>query len=170
MKKLAGASLVIFLALSTVQVNAEVTQRDLQVVARVLGFLEPPFTGETLLGIVYDPSSGRSSQQAENIRQLLGPGMQTGNMLLKPVMVPVREAANAEVDLFFLTEYLDETGEYSGAKRLPCVTTDIEQVRRGACIVGIQSMPRIEIIVNKQAAENSGVKFSSVFRMMIREI
>jgi len=50
-----------------------------------------------------------------------------------------------------------------------CLTTDLAQVRGGACAIGIRSGPRVEILVNHAAAESSGVSFSTAFRMLITE-
>lgn len=154
--------------------HAEVTARDLQIVARTLGFLDPPLTGEVDVGIVFDAGSTRSSNEAQSINRLLGSGLTVGNLRLKPVLVPLARAASANVHFFLLAEAsgegTDQLRPVVQNRQLPCLTTDLEQVRNGNCAVGIQSAPKVEILVNREAAAASGVGFASVFRMMIKEL
>jgi ABC-type uncharacterized transport system substrate-binding protein len=154
--------------------HAEITVTDLQVAARALSFVENPLSGAVRVGIVYASGSPRSVQQAEALRDMLGNGLRAGNLELRPVMVESKEAANANVDLFFLTEHVATDGtQLSSAsmkKQIPCVTTDVGQVRNGACIMGVRSRPKVEILVNRAAAAASGVTFATVFRVMITEI
>jgi hypothetical protein len=42
-------------------------------------------------------------------------------------------------------------------------------VRDGTCAIGVRSHPRVEILVNHAAAEASGIRFSTSFRMLITE-
>lgn len=168
------ALLSLLLALSP-QARAEVTQRDLQVASRALGFMEPPFTGALRLGIVYAPDRPVSSRQARQIAAMMSSGMSTGNITLMPVLVQLSEVDDATVDLFLLTSNLGEVGsgqfrEAWLARGIPCLTTDIEQVRAGNCLLGIRSSPKVEILLNSRTAARVGVTFASVFRMMIVEL
>jgi ABC-type uncharacterized transport system substrate-binding protein len=151
---------------------AEVTATDLQVAARALTFMEQPLRGVVRVGIVYSPGSARSAEQAQSLRALLGSGMRVGSVDLRPVLVPAAELAAANLDLLFVTEYLSpaDTRLTAAVKNLPCVTTDLEQVRNGTCLMGVRSRPKVEIIVNRATAEASGVRFATVFRVMITEI
>jgi hypothetical protein len=167
-KQIIGSGLAILLVTAALEVSAEVTTRDLQVAARALGFMDPPLSGEKLMGIVFDPSNNRSRQQAENIRDMIGAGLASGNLRLLAELVPVAEIDTAQVDLFFLTEYLNEL--HINTPTRPCLTVALEQVRNGICAMGVQSLPRVDIIINRQAAEASGLNFAAVFRVMIREI
>lgn len=164
---LLGACLVLPVAAA----RADISQKDLQITARALSFMEKPPIGETRLGIVYDPNDPRSAAQAQAVKKMLASGMKVGNLVLKPVMVELGQAARANVDLFFLTEHLGEgsadIADISEAEQIPCITVDIAQVRQGACVMGVRSRPKIEILVNRQAAANSGMKFATAFRMMI---
>jgi ABC-type uncharacterized transport system substrate-binding protein len=156
-------------------VSAEVTPTDLQVAARALSFMERPLAGAVRVGILYAPESPRSVREAEALRELLGNGMKAGKLELRPSLVKVREAATADVDLFFLTEFVAPAeaaaaaAKIAGSKR-PCVTTDIAQVESGACLMGVRSTPKVQIVVNRAAAKDSGVAFATVFRVMITEI
>lgn len=168
------AGLVLAFPPLSLEAAAAVTEKDLQVTARALSFMASPFKGVTRVGIVYDPADSRSQSQAESVRQMLDGGLQAGQVVLVPVLVPLAQAARAEVDLFFLTEYLGERAaplrEVMHRRRFPCVTVDLEQVRSGACVMGVQSSPKVQILINRAAAESGGIQFANVFRMMIVEI
>jgi len=167
-------SLMVPFLVMSVPANAEVTEDDLHIAARALSFMESPFTGETRVGIVYDPDNARSARQAETVRSILADGLEAGELILTPVMVPIGKGASADVDLLFLTEYLGDRSatisELVSSKGIPCVTTDIAQVRSGACVMAVRSAPRVEILVNRQAADLTGTSFTAVFRMMITEL
>ncbi len=154
--------------------SADVTTTDLQVMARALSFMERPPSGTINIGIVHVPSNPASLRQAQAIQSTLGSGMRVGNLNMRPVLVPLDTAGNAGVDLFLLTEHLGPAAtplaDIAASRRMPCVTVDLDQVREGACIVGIRSRPRVEILVNRAAATNSGVAFATAFRMMVTEL
>jgi hypothetical protein len=162
------------LVLSAAPAWAEVSPLDVQVAGRALSFLARPLTGEVTMGIVYSRGNVDSIRDAQDLEKQLGSGLRVGNLTLKPQLVPVTEAARANVGLFFVTP---GTGTDAAAllditrtKHIPCVTTDMGQVTAGRCAVGVRSTPKIEIVVNRAAAAASGTTFSTVFRMMITEL
>jgi ABC-type uncharacterized transport system substrate-binding protein len=154
--------------------RADVTLTDLQVAARALSFMEAPLTGTVRVGIVHDPANPRSTRQAQEMQVMLSDGLQVGNVELRPVMVGLDEASAADVDLFFLTEYLSSQelllAAISTTRQIPCITTDVAQVQRGACLMGVRSTPKVEILVNRAASIDSGMAFATVFRVMITEL
>jgi hypothetical protein len=154
--------------------RADVTKTDMQVVARALSFVSDPLSGTVRVGIVYAANSPRSVRQAQTLRSMLAAGLRIGTLELRPVLIESAGIANADVDIFFLTEYIpaDETPDLGGGVRRPtlCVTTDIPQVRSGACIMGVRSQPKVEVFVNRAAASANDVTFSTVFRVMITEL
>jgi len=153
---------------------AQVSQNDMQIVGRVLSFLEKPLTGEVVVGIVYAADNAQSLREAENVAQLLGGGLKVGSVTLKPLLVPIANITHVNAGMFFLTPGLGlqakGIAEATRSKHVPCITTDITQVREGVCTVSVRSQPKIEILVNRMAAKDSGTAFSTVFRMMIKEI
>jgi hypothetical protein len=161
------------LALSSVSAGADVTAGDLQIVARTLGFLERPLTGELNMGIVHDSGNTNSRRQAELIADMLDRGLRVGGLQLRPVLVTVGEAADASVDVFMMTEFLGDSAAGFPAvldhRQLPCITTDMQQVRNGICVIGVQSAPKVEIRVNSESAGRTGTRFSTAFRMLIKE-
>jgi hypothetical protein len=174
MKNTTKALMAIAIIFPLSAARAEVTPKDLQVMARALGFTEKPATGDVTIGIVYAPSNPQSAKEAEDLQKLMGDGLKAGAMVLKPKLVKIDEVASADAGAFLLTEGVDadasKLAAATKAKQKPCVTTDIAQVQSGACVMGIKSEPKVEIIVNKAAAADSGVSFAASFRMMITEL
>lgn len=155
--------------------HADITKADVQVAARALSFVSDPLSGTARVGIVYAKSSPRSVREAERLRRILVDGLRIGAVELRPVLVETADVADADVELFFLTEHMaaTETPNLLGNNnRQPilCITTDIEQVRNGACVMGIRSQPKVEVFVNRASAAANGITFSTVFRVMITEL
>lgn len=152
----------------------EVTQADLMVAARTIGFIQNLPHGTVTVGIVYDPGVAQSEQRAREIDALFGDGLRSGNFLLKPVLLPLNKLQNITPDLYFLTEGADtaaaQVSRASRARKIPCITFDLEKVRNGTCTIGVRAKPRIQIIVNHAAAEASHTELSAVFRFMITEL
>jgi hypothetical protein len=155
--------------------RADVTAKDVQVMARALGFTEKPPTGEVNIAIVFAPGNPQSAKEATDLQAMLGSGLKAGNLTLKPVMVKIDELGSAgDVAAFLLTEGVGadaaKVGEATKAKQKPCLTVDMAQVQSGACVMGIKSEPKVEIVVNKASAAASGISFGAAFRMMITEL
>jgi len=155
--------------------RADITPKDVQVMARALGFTEKPPTGEVTIGIVFAPGNAQSAKEASDLQNMLGSGLKAGNLTLKPVMIKVDDIAGAgDVAAYLLTEGVGAEGAKvaaaTKAKQKPCVTVDIAQVQSGACLMGVKSEPKVEIVVNKATAADAGVGFAASFRMMITEL
>jgi hypothetical protein len=167
---LTGLCLLLLLA----PVRADVGPGEMQIMARALSFLQKPPSGVLRVGVVFSPIIAESSREAEAVERILRDGLQVGNLTLKAVPVPLNEISRTNTDLLFLTGGLQEQGQQvaavTRARHIPCVTTDLAQVRSGACALGIRSQPSIQILVNRATAVADGISFSTVFRMMITEI
>jgi hypothetical protein len=159
---------------SALPLCSEILTQDLQIAARALSFMERPLTGVVHAGIVYSAKDQRSVRQADELQRMLGRSARFGNLELRAVRVEIGEVARAKVDVLLLTDYIGDAdarrADLSGTRSVPCVTTDIQQVRDGVCMMGIRSTPKVEILINRAAAAKSGVKFATVFRMLITEL
>lgn len=154
---------------------ADWTKTDVQVAARALSFVADPLRGTVRVGIVYAPDSPRSVRQAQSLRDMLVDGPRIGGLELRPVLLDAAVVPSANVDLFFLTEFIppDEAPRLQGEgtqRPILCITTDIAQVRSGNCIMGVRSQPKIEVFVNRATASANNITFSTVFRVMITEL
>jgi hypothetical protein len=170
-----GAQLLLLCcaALACGAAHAQFTLSDVQIAGRALGFLDKPLQGQVTAGIVYSPANPQSTREAEALKDLLGDGLKIGNITLRPVLVSVADVQHATAALFLLTDGLDDVtpvADASRTKKIPCITTDLRKVKDGICAIGVRSQPKIEILVNRNAAIASQLSFSAVFRMMISEI
>ena len=154
--------------------GATVTETDVLVAARALSFLQNPPAGEIRVGIVYSPGDPRSVEEAEQLQRILAGGLKVGNLTMTPLKVTLDELASTNVQLLWLTAGIDRDGERvadaTKVKQIPCITVDLAAVHNGACVMGVSSQPRVEIIVNRAAAAKSNMSFATVFRLLVTEI
>jgi len=154
--------------------HAQMTMADLQIAARALSFMEHPLSGTVRLGIIYVPGDEASIRQADDVARLLGSGLKVGNLTITPVRVPVDQAGTAPVDLFFLPEGIGNqalpVSAASRKRKLTCITLDIKQVENGFCVLGVQSLPKVRIYVNRAASNACNASFVTVFLMMVTEV
>jgi hypothetical protein len=153
--------------------HAALTQTDVLVAQRVIGFVEKFSSGVMRVGIIVAPDSAQSIQEANNLKALLANQARTGDNVFQPILVRTDQLADADVGLLFLTDGLGaaaaKVASISKERKLTCITFDLTLVKNGTCTIGIQSRPKIEVFVNRKAAAQTGTVFSSVFRLMITE-
>jgi len=155
--------------------RAEIGAKDVLVVGRVLGFVKSGAAGATKLAIVYDPAKPETQKEAETVQGLVGAGLKAGAKTLTPVLVKLGDVgAITDASAFFLTDGLGaeaaKVQQAVVARKIPCSTLDIAQVQAGYCTVGVRVAGKIEIIVNKSAADSAGIVFDDAFKMLITEI
>ncbi len=64
----------------------------------------------------------------------------------------------------------DAVLDASRAQHALCVTSALAAVQSGSCTMSIRSNPRVEIVLNAEAARAAGVGFPIAFHMMVREL
>ena len=150
--------------------NAEFAAKDAQVMARVMGFMDQPPPATAKLGIVYDAGT---QKQAEALMAQLGSSFAAGKFTLVPMLVKIGDVGGANVDAVILMAGVGggaKVAEVTKSKKLPCFTGDRALVSSGACLVCINTDPKVEILLNKGLAASSGITFGAAFKMMITEI
>jgi len=150
--------------------NAEFAAKDAQVMARVMGFMDQPPPASVKLGIVYDAGN---QKQAEALMAQLGGSLAAGKFTLVPTLVKIGDVASANVNAVVLmagTGGAANVAAITKSKKIPCFTGDRALVQSGACLVGINTDPKVEILLNKNLAASSGISFGAAFKMMITEI
>ncbi len=173
-----GASLLAAAAVLAVGWSAplpavEPTTRDLQVLARAMGFLDRSLGGTAEIGIVYPEQSAAGRAEALRIAASFGAGLRAGNLVLLPRPVTVESVAGAGMAVLLLT---DAAAAQAGAvaravagRSVLTVSSDRSLVDSGLVVMAVRGEPRVEILVNRAAAQAAGIGFAPAFRMMIQE-
>lgn len=164
-----AAAVVLATAIMAPAAHAEFTVKDAQVMGRVLGFLDQAPPATVNLAIVYD---GGSKSAAEALAGQLS-GMKAGNFTLVPKAVSIGDVGGVNANAILLMNGVGGAGKVADvtrSKKIPCFTGDDSQVKSGACLIGIKSDPKVEILLNGALSKSSGITFGAAFRMMITEI
>lgn len=160
------------LTIAALPASADTTAKDLQVFGKTLGFVEPGLSGTVSTAIVYDAGS---KAEADAIAAAMGAGFQAGGVTLKPVLVDVSSLSSlGSHKVAILTGGLGSKHAAifaaASAAKVITVSTDESCVRGGNCVMGVKSVPSVQILVNKAAAQKSSISFKQAFRMMVTEI
>lgn len=143
------------------------TTRDLQVIARAVGFINGLPRGVIDVAVVDGPG-------ADAVIAAMGRGVAAGGVTLNPRRVSLAELTSSGVRVIIVPEGQGavHAAIAATARRLHAVTlsTDMACVRSGRCVVGVAASPRVEIVVSRAAQRASGASFSQAFSVMIREI
>jgi hypothetical protein len=147
--------------------------KDLQVAGRALTFLENGPSGRATLGVVFDPSKPASVAEKDAVMAALSGGFSAGSITLVGAPVPVSAVGGAGgVSALYVTEGVNygAVGAAAKAKKLITIGSDKACVASGACVMGVTTVPKVEITVNRASAAAVGASFKAAFRMMIKEI
>jgi hypothetical protein len=165
-----AAAALLCSAFLLVPARAEFAAKDAQVMARVMGFMDQPPPASVKLGIVYDAGT---QKQAEALMAQLGGSLAAGKFTLVPTLVKIGDVGSAGVNAVVVmagTGGASKVADITKSKKIPCFTGDRALVQSGACLVGINTDPKVEILLNKNLAASSGISFGAAFKMMITEI
>lgn len=151
---------------------ATFSAKDTQIVAKAIGFLDPPPSGGTV-ALVYDPANPASKADADAIAALFAGGISEGGSSLTAKSVDVASLGDGSGYVALIAAQSatsDKIMLAAKAHHIPCITADTGSVQSGRCVMSVHSDPKVEIIVNHGAAQAAGVSFQSAFRMLIHEI
>ncbi len=151
---------------------ASMSQKDVQIIAKAIGFMEPAPSGAGTVAIVYNASDSASKQDAEAVAAYFGDGLKAGNAVLKPKVVAVGELGAGGFLAIIApgTTMNDQVSAASRAQHALCITTDDAAVHSGACAMSVKSEPKVEITISRSAATAAGVGFGSAFLLMAHQI
>ncbi|WP_374763046.1 hypothetical protein [Yunchengibacter salinarum] len=153
---------------------AAVTAKDIQVAARSVAFLSNPPTGTVEVAVVFDPGNADSKADADSIKGLITQFPKAGGATLAPVLVPSDQLGQLSgKGVVFMASGVGNAGAVFSAAAsdgVPTLSIGEACVRAGHCVVGVVTSPKVQILVNKSAAEAASVSFKSAFLMMIQEV
>jgi hypothetical protein len=151
---------------------SSLTQKDVQILAKAIGFLEPAPTGAATVAIAYDPADPASKQDAEAIAGYFGDGLKAGAAILKPKVTEVGQLSTGGFVAVVAAAgvKIDQIAAATRALHVACITADASAVQAGQCVMSVKSDPKVEILVSRSAAASSSVGFGSAFLLMAHEI
>jgi len=163
--------LVIF---GTLPSAADTSAKDIQIAARAVAFMTNAPSGDVMTAIVYDPANAASQSEADAIMAAMAKGVKAGKAKLLPKLVPIDSLGNISGSkVAFITGGM---GSHHAAifaaastQAILVISTDMDCVNAGNCVVGVASKPKVEIIISSSARTAADISFKSAFLMMVKE-
>ena len=149
---------------------ASLSGKDLQIIAKAIGFLDPAPAGGVVAVVYSDPAS---KSDADEIVAGFGGGLASsgGTVTAKAVAAGALGEGSGYIALILASgTATNAVSSVAKLHRIPCVTGSTALVQSGACIMAVQSQPKVSITVNHSAAQAAGIGFASAFAMLIHEI
>lgn len=154
---------------------AAVNSNDFQLIMRTIGFLQDPPKTEIDFVIVFDPQIPESQADAGQLKTFLGAQLKAKELTLNTKMLPVQDISKiGQYSLVFVTggipSYHDNIQSITSKTKSLSLSLDRGCVESRQCMIYLNSDGRVEIIMDKEAVDNAGYSFKSVFLMMVNMI
>ena len=154
--------------------RAEVTPKDVQVMLKVVGFLNPPFRGKVPVAIVFDAGNEESKKDADTLKGLLD-AAQNGPVALSAKLAAPAELATLDTKVVLVMvglapSAIDVIFAAVQGRRILTISTDPACPKAGKCVVSVRTNPKVEILFSDSAAQGSGIEFQPIFRMMMTRV
>lgn len=151
---------------------ASLSGQDLQVLGTALTFMQPRPSSEGTVAIVYAAGDRGSREDAEAIMAAIGNGLTAARTTLAPRLVEADSLATTDFSVAIVAAGANSEIVMRAvrARHALCVTADQAAVQQGVCTMAIRSGGRVEIVLNHQVAEHTGIAFATAFRMMVHEL
>jgi hypothetical protein len=174
MVTVAGLASLASMAASVPSPGAAFTAKDGQVLGRTLGYVGDGMTGVTIVGIVFAPANPASQRDAEAVLAVIGGDLAAGRVRLQARLIPLDQlTAVTGIAALYVTAGLEANMvpivDAAQRLRVPTISADLACVQSGGCVVGFSTEPTVQILIDKAAAERTGVRFMQAFRMLVRE-
>lgn len=149
------------------------TLNEVKVAIRVVDFMANPPRGRTPLAIFFDGQNQRSVEDARAIMTWLSTEA-ASTIDFVPTLVDLRQWDQGRVFPVAIVAgaangYFAYIFDYARHNHTLTLTADLACVRNAMCAVGISGVPRVEVVISRQAAAACGIVFSEAFRMMVTE-
>ena len=154
---------------------SQTTNRDIAVAAKVFNFLETSLSGNTPVYIIFDPNNAASSADADAILSAISSSPKAGKVTMEPQKVEIGNLGSvASPGIIFVAQGMaashSDIHALAAQKKLISVSTDIDCVRSGQCVVGVASKPKVQIFVNESASRATDIVFKSAFLLMVETL
>lgn len=150
--------------------------KDLAIGLKTLPLLENKITGTATTAIVYDPSNAASKADATAIQAAITANPSApGGVTLAPVMVPVSDMSKlSSAKIAFVAEGAENSfgaiASAASAAGVLTISSDLDCVKGGKCVLGIVSSPDVTIYYSKTAGDAAKISFSPAFTMLVKQI
>lgn len=151
----------------------EMTQKDIAVIARTAGLVEGGPKGEITLAVI----KGSDSQEvAESFVSLINNNTTaTGKARLNAIYVAPSDIIASGADAILILNGTDEANMEAAFRvaqehKLITFTTSETCLIQQKCAIFFKTSPAIDLRMSQSAARQTGVRFGSALRMMIKEV
>ncbi len=161
----------VWLACAVPASAASLSSRDVQIIAKALGFLDPAPHGG-IIAVVYATGDAASKADAAGIVALFGDGLTSGGGMLTAKQIDAKSFGNGTGYVaIILAAGAEDTGlGNTKSHGLLSISATDSLVRSGRCVMAVHSEPRVDITVNRAAAQAAGIDFTAAFGMLVHEI
>jgi hypothetical protein len=140
-----------------------------QIIAKALGFLDPQPHGG-LVAVIYATGDPASRADANAIVALFGDGLASGGGAVTARAVDAAAFGDgAGYVAIILAAGAENAGLATLRHGLLSITAADALVKSGQCVMAVHSQPRVDITVNRAAAQAAGVGFTAAFGMLVHE-
>ena len=164
-----SAALALFM-IPAAAAAAPMSAKDVQIIAKALGFLDPAPAGG-MVAVVYTDAGSKAD--ADAVVTNFGGGLPSagGTITAKAVDAAALGDGSGYIAIILADGVTSDTASAAAkAHRIPCITANLALVQSGGCVMSVQSEPKVSITVNHAAAQAAGISFASAFAMLIHEI
>jgi hypothetical protein len=151
---------------------ASLSGRDVHIIAKALGFLDPAPSGGTV-AVVYASFDAASKADADAVVALFADGLAVGGRTVSAKAVDVARLGRGDVYVALIAALGVQGGalmDAAKARKIPCITSVTAMVQAGQCLVAVHSEPQVDITVNRAATQSVGIHFNAAFGMLVHEI
>lgn len=162
----AGLTVIFVAALAATNASAALTDKDVKVIAKAIGFVENGPKGAVDVAVVTDGGASKADADAFVAQA----ASVTGDITLKPAIVAPGALAGSSARVAFIPAGMSGAAAAAVSKKMITISNDSSCTATQKCAISIVSDPKVDITVSKSAAAASGVTFGSAFTMMIKEV
>ena len=161
------------LAMNGINTSMTNTDKDVEVMIRVIHFTDKAPVGTVNVGIIYDESNNISSSSAENVYQAMRQNKGARNIKLRPAKISLSDINESDIktpdlsryNVFYLTENLVPHYDrlktvLSGQKNKLVISKDPACLQNNICVMHFDTRSLLWMKLNAQLARKRHVAFN----------
>ena len=159
------------LALTGLFAEAAVSPLEVKIELRVLDFIAEP-ADRSVVAVLYDRDRSGSAEEAEAILRSLQDSADPARAKIVPRLVESHAlAGQKDLKAVILTAGLDGAMvlKYGVAHHTLVLSAGTNCVKERRCMVGVTTVPDVEIGVNSSAIKEGQIRFADGFQLMVKE-